>query len=497
MKNNKGFTLVELLAVIVILAIILAIAVPGISNIIKSSTKAAFLNDAKMVLKAIEYKKIDNDSFDPEVITEENIQDTLGLNEANYERVAVDVTDEKIEITLVGQGKWAGFTAYGSKLTLRVVNSEDYDVAAPVISILGDNPKYMGNGYTYNDASATALDSVDGDLTSDIVTTGTVNPNVIGTYTITYTVSDVAGNIATATRTVNVVQAEYTFSYNGDFQTFTAPAPGNYKIELWGAQGAGTYGAKGAYVKGNIILSEEQLLYIYVGGQGNGLTGGYNGGANVLKSGVTVSGTRTGTGGGGATDVRLTSGTWNNFDSLKSRIMVAGGGGGNGYGENTAVGVGGGLYGETGNGTPSVCGSWGGKQTSSDGYYCEDKPETKGGFGFGGSTLTESTTVVTTGGGGGGGYYGGGGNISVTNNYQNMGSGGGGSSFISGFSGCDAISSSSTSTNIIHTNQANHYSGKVFTNGSMIAGNTSMPNTTGGTETGHTGNGYAKITILP
>jgi type IV pilus assembly protein PilA len=37
MKKNKGFTLVELLAVIVILAIILAIAIPGIGLIINNS----------------------------------------------------------------------------------------------------------------------------------------------------------------------------------------------------------------------------------------------------------------------------------------------------------------------------------------------------------------------------------------------------------------------------------------------------------------------------
>ena len=57
-KNKKGFTLVELLAVIVILFVVLAIAVPVITGIIKSSAKAAFESDAKLVLKAIDYKKL-------------------------------------------------------------------------------------------------------------------------------------------------------------------------------------------------------------------------------------------------------------------------------------------------------------------------------------------------------------------------------------------------------------------------------------------------------
>ena len=41
-KNNKGFTLVELLAVIIILGIILAIAIPNIQNIIQQTRQKAY-----------------------------------------------------------------------------------------------------------------------------------------------------------------------------------------------------------------------------------------------------------------------------------------------------------------------------------------------------------------------------------------------------------------------------------------------------------------------
>jgi len=57
----------------------------------------------------------------------------------------------------------------------------------------------------YTDAGATALDDVDGDITSNIITTNNVNPNVIGNYTVDYSVTDTAGLTTMANRTVNVV----------------------------------------------------------------------------------------------------------------------------------------------------------------------------------------------------------------------------------------------------------------------------------------------------
>jgi hypothetical protein len=57
----------------------------------------------------------------------------------------------------------------------------------------------------YSDAGATASDAEEGDITSRIVVTNPVNTTVLGTYTITYAVSDFAGNAAVPiTRTVNV-----------------------------------------------------------------------------------------------------------------------------------------------------------------------------------------------------------------------------------------------------------------------------------------------------
>ena len=61
------------------------------------------------------------------------------------------------------------------------------------------------------DAGASATDNVDGDITAKIVVTGEVNSSVAGTYTLTYNVSDAAGNAAqSVSRTVEVENSAVT-----------------------------------------------------------------------------------------------------------------------------------------------------------------------------------------------------------------------------------------------------------------------------------------------
>ncbi|MDB9724174.1 DUF5011 domain-containing protein, partial [Polaribacter sp.] len=91
-----------------------------------------------------------------------------------------------------------------------LVSSYEYlitDNEIPIITLLGNNPVSIEVGATYADAGATALDNVDGNITPSIVVVNPVDTAIVGAYTITYNVSDVAGNAAVeVTRTVNVVE---------------------------------------------------------------------------------------------------------------------------------------------------------------------------------------------------------------------------------------------------------------------------------------------------
>ena len=67
-------------------------------------------------------------------------------------------------------------------------------------------------GGTFVDPGATATDVVDGNLTKKIVETGKVDTSTIGLYTLTYSVTDAAGNTGSASRVVSVVAAKVTTS---------------------------------------------------------------------------------------------------------------------------------------------------------------------------------------------------------------------------------------------------------------------------------------------
>ena len=298
------------------------------------------------------------------------------------------------------------------------------------------------------------------------------------------------------TYTYNLSYLPRTFNYTGFAQSYIVPVTGIYKVECWGAGASGLdnlyyNSGRGAYTMGYITLTKGMKLYVYVGQEG----GAFNGGGTGETSG------------GGATDIRLIANEWNDFNSLKSRIMVAGGGGGGYYSSTTKDGIcpdAGGLQGTdaycvytpdggtnySGHGGTQISG---GKCGSTSSIYDSYTPNADGHFGYGGIGNSYSNGFGNMSSGGGGGYYGGGHGIHPGNGWTG---GGGGSSFISGYPGCNAISESSTSTNIIHTGSPNHYSGYVFTNMQIIAGDSPMPSPAGGTETGHTGNGYARITFI-
>ncbi|EOY7186732.1 glycine rich domain-containing protein [Clostridioides difficile] len=169
--------------------------------------------------------------------------------------------------------------------------------------------------------------------------------------------------------------------------------PGKYKLECWGARGGATgtplsdgfYYGKGGYSSGELTLKKETTLYLYVGLDGRkGYS--FNGGGYAASCS------------GGATDIRLVGGTWDNEQGLLSRIIVAGGGGGT-Y-DKQHGGDGGGLKGTLGTSSTGAAAHGG---TQFEGGRGRDKDGSCDGF-FGKGATPENPSSQS---GGGGGWFGG------------------------------------------------------------------------------------------
>jgi hypothetical protein len=256
-------------------------------------------------------------------------------------------------------------------------------------------------------------------------TTVTVNP--LPTISASPSTSICSGNTAQLSATVSSsTTATATFNYTGSMQTFTVPAGvTSISVDARGAQG-GAGGGLGGRVTCNYAVTPGDVLNIYVGGQGGAQVsnspGGYNGGGNAGPCNVQYPGS----GGGGASDIRL------NGTALANRIVVAGGGGGS-HPINNNPGAGGGLTGgnvtSTGNGCISTYAtggtqSAGGLSATATSACCSFVATAPAALGVGanGAGPSPNCNNGDGGAGGGGGYYGGGSGGTYS-------AGGGGSSY--------------------------------------------------------------------
>lgn len=89
------------------------------------------------------------------------------------------------------------------------------DTTAPVITLTGSNPLTVYRDGAFLDPGYSALDDVDGDITSDVIVTGTIDTSVIGSYELSYNVIDAAGNSAVEViRTIEVIEAPQCVEYS-------------------------------------------------------------------------------------------------------------------------------------------------------------------------------------------------------------------------------------------------------------------------------------------
>lgn len=140
----------------------------------------------------------------------------LTINDAYVESgaTATDNVDTSISVIITGTVDTSTLGSYnityaatdsaGNTATeTRTINVLTPDTTPPVLSLNGSTPLTIAHGDSYIDEGATATDDRDGSVNVSI--TGIVDTNTLGSYTLTYTATDNAGNTATTTRIVDVV----------------------------------------------------------------------------------------------------------------------------------------------------------------------------------------------------------------------------------------------------------------------------------------------------
>lgn len=156
-----------------------------------------------------------------------------------------------------------------------IIEGSGPDTTPPVITLNSVSTIDLTLGDTYTELGASATDNVDGDISENVVIGGdTIDTNTLGTYILTYNVSDAAGNAAAeVTRTVNVNEPSNgcsagiaTYPYNQGFEGTTGGWTQDSGDDLDWTVRSGTTPSNNTGPSSAIQGSN----YIYVEASGNG-----------------------------------------------------------------------------------------------------------------------------------------------------------------------------------------------------------------------------------
>lgn len=142
------------------------------------------IGESEIILNAgetyIEQKATAHDNADGNLSSSINISGDVNINLPGTYNIRYNVSDSS-----------------GNKAVEVIRKVIIKDTTPPVITLSGSSEIILVAGQTYVEQGATALDNVDGDLTTIInIDDSNVNTDVAGIYTITYNVNDSSGNSA-------------------------------------------------------------------------------------------------------------------------------------------------------------------------------------------------------------------------------------------------------------------------------------------------------------
>ena len=228
---------------------------------------------------------------------ENGVTTVLAVDETDYTRgweqdaqykVTVHYTSGKTEIHLQGgtlayangqtlvsvsgnfaSGKFAFYC--NSQPSITYENLKFEPLYSPTLSLIGNSSMSVEGATSFSDPGATASDPEDGNLTSSVQVSGTVDLQTVGPYLLTYSVTDSSGIEVNATRTVNVVDTTApVITLNGSATvTHEASTPYLDAGAGWTDTVDGQGSLNGAGAVNVAVVGSYQLTFDYTDAAGN------------------------------------------------------------------------------------------------------------------------------------------------------------------------------------------------------------------------------------
>ena len=207
--KKKGFTLVELLAVIVILSLVLVIAVPSVNKYIKQSKEKAYDAQISTIIEAAQAYASANSGLLPRK-EEFVVKITLGQLKSSgliKEEVKNPNDDKYFDDALTIEIKKKGET-YNYDIVESTITTRDGE-KSPIINLNGSPMVTYNLNATYTELGASATDSDGNAISNIVIDKSNLVMSAEGIYQVKYTATDTKGISSTVYRNVYVSNNKY------------------------------------------------------------------------------------------------------------------------------------------------------------------------------------------------------------------------------------------------------------------------------------------------
>ena len=207
--KKKGFTLVELLAVIIILSLVLVIAVPSVNKYIKQSKEKAYDAQISTIIEAAQAYASTNLELLP---NRENISVKVTLGQLKSsglikEEVKNPNDDKYFDDALTIEIKKKGET-YTYDIVESTITTRDGE-KSPIINFNGSPMVTYNLNATYTELGASATDSDGNAISNIVIDKSNLVMSAEGIYQVKYTATDTKGISSTVYRNVYVSNNKY------------------------------------------------------------------------------------------------------------------------------------------------------------------------------------------------------------------------------------------------------------------------------------------------